>query len=214
MFKYIETNSDIHKIGPTYKIISLFIFFILFVFVNNFSFSLIMLLFATIISLLTNINYKRYIYRLIPSLILSLLIIFIGLIFNINLYYFVLKLISFSLYYSSYIFSTKFVDTNKGLFDILYIMEIKNYKIMLYLTILIHFISIIYDEYYSIEKGNIFYKLYYTIDRVIIRLKQIINLNKTKSYNFRFKQKRNNLMGNISLISHAMLFMLYFLGKM
>jgi len=214
MFRYIETNSNIHKIGPTYKIISLFIFFILFVFVNNFSFSLIMFLFAIIISLLTNVNYKHYIYRLIPVSILSLLILLMGLILNINVCYIVLKLISFSLYYSSYIFSTKFVDTNKGVFDIFNAIETRNYKINLYFTILIHFISIIYDEYYLIEKGNVFYKLYYTIDRVIIRLIQIINLNKVKSYNFSFKQKRNNLIGNISLISHAMLFILYFLGKM
>lgn len=213
MFKYIETNSNIHKIGPTYKIISLFIFFILFIFTNNFSYSFIMFLFSTIISLLTKVSYRHYLNRLTPVSIVSIIILIIGLITNINTYSIVLKLLALSLYYSSYIFTTKFVDTNKGIYDILNTFEIRNYRLNLYITVIIHFISIVYEEYYSINNGNLLHKLYYTIDIVIVRLKQIINLNKVKTYNFKFAQKRNNLIGSIALISHVLLFMLYFLGK-
>lgn len=214
MFNYININSDIHKIGPTYKILSLFIFFILFLVVKNISFSLIMLLFSIIISILSKINYKYYIYRLIPAYIITCILLILGLFSNIFVYNSIIKVISFSLYYSTYIFTTKFVETNKGLFDILNLLEIKNYKVSLYITILIHLISIIYQEYFLISKTKIFYKLYYSIDRVIFRIKQIVNLNKVKNYNFKYKCKRKNLIGMFSLMSHIMLFILYFLGKM
>ena len=75
-------------------------------------------------------------------------------------------------------------------------------------------ISIIYQEYFLIKKGNVLYRLYYSIDRVIIRIKQIINLNKVKKYNFKYKYKRKNIVGMLSLASHTLLFILYFLGKM
>lgn len=214
MFNYININSDIHKIGPTYKILSLFIFFILFLVVQNISFSLIMLLFSIIISILSKVNYKYYIYRLIPAYIITCILLLLGLIFNISVYNSIIKVISFSLYYSTYIFTTKFVETNKGLFDILNLFEIKNYKASLYITILVHLISIIYQEYFLIKKGNVLYRLYYSIDRVIIRIKQIINLNKVKKYNFKYKYKRKNIVGILSLASHTLLFILYFLGKM
>lgn len=214
MFNYININSDIHKIGPTYKILSLFIFFILFLVVQNISFSLIMLLFSIIISILSKVNYKYYIYRLIPAYIITCILLLLGLIFNISVYNSIIKVVSFSLYYSTYIFTTKFVETNKGLFDILNLFEIKNYKASLYITILVHLISIIYQEYFLIKKGNVLYRLYYSIDRVIIRIKQIINLNKVKKYNFKYKYKRKNIVGILSLASHTLLFILYFLGKM
>lgn len=214
MFNYININSDIHKIGPTYKILSLFIFFILFLVVQNISFSLIMLLFSIIISILSKVNYKYYIYRLIPAYIITCILLLLGLIFNISVYNSIIKVISFSLYYSTYIFTTKFVETNKGLFDILNLFEIKNYKASLYITILVHLISIIYQEYFLIKKVNVLYRLYYSIDRVIIRIKQIINLNKVKKYNFKYKYKRKNIVGILSLASHTLLFILYFLGKM
>ncbi len=214
MFNYININSDIHKIGPTYKILSLFIFFILFLVVQNISFSLIMLLFSIIISILSKVNYKYYIYRLIPAYIITCILLLLGLIFNISVYNSIIKVVSFSLYYSTYIFTTKFVETNKGLFDILNLFEIKNYKASLYITILVHLISIIYQEYFLIKKVNVLYRLYYSIDRVIIRIKQIINLNKVKKYNFKYKYKRKNIVGILSLASHTLLFILYFLGKM
>lgn len=214
MFNYKNINSDIHKIGPTYKILSLFIFFILFLVVQNISFSLIMLLFSIIISILSKVNYKYYIYRLIPAYIITCILLLLGLIFNISVYNSIIKVVSFSLYYSTYIFTTKFVETNKGLFDILNLFEIKNYKASLYITILVHLISIIYQEYFLIKKGNVLYRLYYSIDRVIIRIKQIINLNKVKKYNFKYKYKRKNIVGILSLASHTLLFILYFLGKM
>lgn len=214
MFNYININSDIHKIGPTYKILSLFIFFILFLVVQNISFSLIMLLFSIIISILSKVNYKYYIYRLIPAYIITCILLLLGLIFNISVYNSIIKVVSFSLYYSTYIFTTKFVETNKGLFDILNLFEIKNYKASLYITILVHLISIIYQEYFLIKNGNVLYRLYYSIDRVIIRIKQIINLNKVKKYNFKYKYKRKNIVGILSLASHTLLFILYFLGKM
>lgn len=214
MFNYININSDIHKIGPTYKILSLFIFFILFLVVQNISFSLIMLLFSIIISILSKVNYKYYIYRLIPAYIITCILLLLGLIFNISVYNSIIKVVSFSLYYSTYIFTTKFVETNKGLFDVLNLFEIKSYKVSLYITILVHLISIIYQEYFLIKKGNVLYRLYYSIDRVIIRIKQIINLNKVKKYNFKYKYKRKNIVGILSLASHTLLFILYFLGKM
>lgn len=214
MFNYININSDIHKIGPTYKILSLFIFFILFLVVQNISFSLIMLLFSIIISILSKVNYKYYIYRLIPAYIITCILLLLGLIFNISVYNSIIKVVSFSLYYSTYIFTTKFVETNKGLFDVLNLFEIKSYKVSLYITILVHLISIIYQEYFLIKKGNVLYRLYYSIDRVIIRIKQIINLNKVKKYNFKYKYKKKNIVGILSLASHTLLFILYFLGKM
>lgn len=211
MFKYIYNDSEIHKIKPVYKVLSLFIYFILFIFVKNFQFSIIMLLFSITLCLTTKVSYKLYLYRLIPSLILSAIILILGIIFNINPLYAIFKVIAFSLYYSSYIFTTKFVDTNKGVFDIFYSFNIKNYKLNLTLTILINFISIVYQEYYEIKKDSKLMRLYYTIDKVIIRIKQLYKLNKVKAYNFNYKEKTMNLMGPISLISHLMLFMLYFL---
>lgn len=213
MFKYINKKSNIHQINPTYKIISLLIFFILFLFTDNISFSILMLLFSITLSILTKIDPKLYLYRLIPISILITLIAVFGIISNNNVINLILKLLSFSIYYSSYIFTTKFVDTNKGIFDIFNQFNIRNYKLNLSFTILIHLISIIYEEFFNIKSNNIFYRLYYTIDKVIIRLKQIINLNKVKTYNFNYKEIRDNIVGAISLTSHLLLFTLYFFNK-
>lgn len=220
--KYYDIKSDIHSINPIDKIISLFLFFILTLIVNNIMFSIILLLFSLIILMLTKVPFKLFLLRSTLALLISILLLVIGLLFKINTVNLILKIISFSIYYSSYIYTTKMIDTNRGLYDIFKFLDIKNYRVPLIFLVLIHLLSIIYSEYYKTRKirinreiiySNSFKTLYYCLFKVIERIKIITNIFKVKSYNFNYLQKNDSFAGISILASHLLLFIVYFLGK-
>lgn len=219
---YYNTDSDIHRLNPIIKILSLFLFFILFLIVNNYLFSIVMLLFSMIFLVISKVPYKLYVIRTIPIVILCIIILIINLISNSNSINFIIKLLSLSIYYSVYIYSTRLADTNKGIYDILRFLDINDSRILSFLLIVIHFIQIIYIEYLNTLKIQVnrnsretyFYKtIIYSFRRVKNSIAKINNTFKIKEYNFRFKHKKESLLDYSILGAHLMLFFVYFLGK-
>lgn len=220
--KYYDIKSDIHSINPKFKIISLLLFCILTLIVNNVTFSIILLLFSLILLVLTKVPYKLYLMRSIPSFLFVISLLIIQIIFNINTINIAIKIVSFSIYYSSYIYTTKMIDTNKGLFEIFKFLDIKDYRASLICLILIHFISIVYIEYYNTRKirinreinySNPFITFKYSIIKIKYRIRTITNIFKLKSFNYSYLEKNDFLIGITVLTSHLMLFVVYFFGK-
>lgn len=219
--KYYNAKADIHRINPVYKIISLLIFFILFIVTNNIMFSILMLLFSLLLILMTKVPFKLFIYRSIPTFLISIILLFFAIFFkdSINL---VIKLIALSFYYSSYIYTTKLLETNKGIYDILKFIDIYNYHTSTFFIILIHFIQFYNIEFIdtylihkkrNLEIKNIFKLFYYAYLKLKNKIDIIFNIYKTRNYNFNYK-KNNNLFYDLSLLgSHIMLFFVYFFGK-
>ena len=219
--KYYNINSILNETKPIIKILSLLLFFILFLIANNIVFSVIMLLFALILGVLSKVPFKLYLYRSIPIIIINIIILILGILFNINTFNFLLKSISFSIYYSSYIYSTKISDTNKGVFDILNIIDFYNPRVLSFFTILIHFISIVFVEFIKviniqIKKGKVQKMdklIVYTYRLVKGKIKIISNNFELKKYNFKYIEN-NSVYSSLTIIgSHLMLFFVYLLGK-
>ena len=219
--KYYNINSILNETKPIIKILSLLLFFILFLIANNIVFSVIMLLFALILGVLSKVPFKLYLYRSIPIIIINIIILILGILFNINTFNFLLKSISFSIYYSSYIYSTKISDTNKGVFDILNIIDFYNPRVLSFFTILIHFISIVFVEFIKviniqIKKGKVQKMdklIVYTYRLVKSKIKIISNNFELKKYNFKYIEN-NSVYSSLTIIGfHLMLFFVYLLGK-
>lgn len=180
-----------------------------------------MLLFSLILGVLSKVPFKLYLYRSIPIIIINIIILILGILFNINTFNFLLKSISFSIYYSSYIYSTKISDTNKGVFDILNIIDFYNPRVLSFFTILIHFISIVFVEFIKviniqIKKGKVQKMdklIVYTYRLVKGKIKIISNNFELKKYNFKYIEN-NSVYSSLTIIgSHLMLFFVYLLGK-
>ncbi|MDD3995142.1 MAG: hypothetical protein GX032_02960 [Tenericutes bacterium] len=219
--KYYNINSILNETKPIIKILSLLLFFIFFLIANNIVFSIIMLLFSLILGVLSKVPFKLYLYRSIPIIIINIIILILGILFNINTFNFLLKSISFSIYYSSYIYSTKISDTNKGVFDILNIIDFYNPRVLSFFTILIHFISIVFVEFIKviniqIKKGKVQKMdklIVYTYRLVKGKIKIISNNFELKKYNFKYIEN-NSVYSSLTIIgSHLMLFFVYLLGK-
>lgn len=219
--KYYNINSILNETKPIIKILSLLLFFIFFLIANNIVFSIIMLLFSLILGVLSKVPFKLYLYRSIPIIIINIIILILGILFNINTFNFLLKSISFSIYYSSYIYSTKISDTNKGVFDILNIIDFYNPRVLSFFTILIHFISIVFVEFIrviniQIKKGKVQKMdklIVYTYRLVKGKIKIISNNFELKKYNFKYIEN-NSVYSSLTIIgSHLMLFFVYLLGK-
>ncbi len=219
--KYYDNKSDVHKINPVYKIISLIIYFLLFLITDNLMFSILMLLFSLLLILLSKVPLKLYFFRSIPILLLcAILFIFIlALGGDITL---IIKLISFSLYYSVYIYTTKLIETNKAIYKILTFLDIYNSRFSSILLILIHFIQFAFIEsistYRTIKarniQGNIYIKIfYYSYLKLKEKIYRILYLYKTKKYNYNYRDNNNVVSDLILLVSHIMLFFVYFFGK-
>lgn len=219
--KYYNINSILNETKPIIKILSLLLFFIFFLIANNIVFSIILLLFSLILGVLSKVPFKLYLYRSIPIIIINIIILILGILFNINTFNFLLKSISFSIYYSSYIYSTKISDTNKGVFDILNIIDFYNPRVLSFFTILIHFISIVFVEFIKviniqIKKGKVQKMdklIVYTYRLVKGKIKIISNNFELKKYNFKYIEN-NSVYSSLTIIgSHLMLFFVYLLGK-
>ena len=219
--KYYNINSILNETKPIIKILSLLLFFIFFLIANNIVFSIIMLLFSLILGVLSKVPFKLYLYRSIPIIIINIIILILGILFNINTFNFLLKSISFSIYYPSYIYSTKISDTNKGVFDILNIIDFYNPRVLSFFTILIHFISIVFVEFIKviniqIKKGKVQKMdklIVYTYRLVKGKIKIISNNFELKKYNFKYIEN-NSVYSSLTIIgSHLMLFFVYLLGK-
>lgn len=219
--KYYNINSILNETKPIIKILSLLLFFIFFLIANNIVFSIIMLLFSLILGVLSKVPFKLYLYRSIPIIIINIIILILGILFNISTFNFLLKSISFSIYYSSYIYSTKISDTNKGVFDILNIIDFYNPRVLSFFTILIHFISIVFVEFIKviniqIKKGKVQKMdklIVYTYRLVKGKIKIISNNFELKKYNFKYIEN-NSVYSSLTIIgSHLMLFFVYLLGK-
>ncbi|MDD2625399.1 MAG: hypothetical protein PHR55_01360 [Bacilli bacterium] len=219
--KYYNINSILNETKPIIKILSLLLFFIFFLIANNIVFSIILLLFSLILGVLSKVPFKLYLYRSIPIIIINIIIFILGILFNINTFNFLLKSISFSIYYSSYIYSTKISDTNKGVFDILNIIDFYNPRVLSFFTILIHFIPIVFVEFIKviniqIKKGKVQKMdklIVYTYRLVKGKIKIISNNFELKKYNFKYIEN-NSVYSSLTIIgSHLMLFFVYLLGK-
>lgn len=219
--KYYNINSILNETKPIIKILSLLLFFIFFLIANNIVFSIIMLLFSLILGVLSKVPFKLYLYRSIPIIIINIIILILGILFNINTFNFLLKNISFSIYYSSYIYSTKISDTNKGVFDILNIIDFYNPRVLSFFTILIHFISIVFVEFIKVSNIQIKKGKVQKMDKLIVytyrlvkgKIKIISNNFELKKYNFKYIEN-NSVYSSLTIIgSHLMLFFVYLLGK-
>ncbi len=219
--KYYNITSMLSDTKPLIKILSLLLFSILCIATNNIIFSIILLLFSFILVVISKVPFKLYFFRSLPSIIINAILLVIILLFNLNLYFLIVKSLAFSVYYSSYIYTTKISDTNKGVFDLLNIIDFYSPKVLIFFTILIHFISIVFVEAIhsiniQINKGKIkkIDKIIkYTITLIKARLRVINDTYSLKKYNFKYIEN-TTVYSSLTIVgSHIMLFFVYLLGK-
>ena len=149
--RYIYKESIIHKIHPIIKMIML-IFIIFLTLISNYKENLILLFYVMIISLLTNINIKKYLKNIYGLRYVILSILLINLIFNVNIFSSINaieKLIIIFLYSSILMYTTNINEINLAINKLLsplkkLTLDVDN--ISLILTISIKFISIIFEQ--------------------------------------------------------------------
>lgn len=160
IFKYVETNSIIHKIDSLNKLLTLIIFTII-TFKNNIIIHLLLLIYLIILIVLSKIKILMYLKSIkgITYLLLSILIINIickvDIVLNIiNLF----RIIEIVIYSSIITMTTKTNELISGLYGLLLplkLFKININKIVFILTMSIKFISIIIEEFNKIIKGLI-----------------------------------------------------------
>lgn len=158
IFRYIKTNSIIHKINPLNKLLTLIILTLIVLNSNNIIFHIIIILYLFILMLLSKIKIKKYL-KSIKSIIYLLIAIFIinaicklDIITNtINVF----RILEIFLYSSLIMITTPTNELIYGLDKILLplkILKINTNKIILILTMAIKFIPIVIDQINSILK--------------------------------------------------------------
>jgi energy-coupling factor transport system permease protein len=159
--KDYNTNSDIHKMNPLYKIICALIFTIIVLIVKETVMLLVLLVFVVILTALSNVPYKLYLRNIKFALPLMIFIVLINFIFNIpfsNTLNSILKLFLFIIYSGILIYTTKPNDLTYGLEE--FLSPLKKLKIpvnslALSISLSIRFIPIIFEQGEKILKSQL-----------------------------------------------------------
>lgn len=159
--RYYNTNSDMHKMNPVYKIICILIFTLLILLTNNIVLLIIMLLFVLSLMHLSCVPFKLYIKNIKFMVPLIVFIVLINLIFNVRLTTTIvslLKLLLFIFYSSIFIYTTKPNDLTYGLEKVFLPLKIFNIpvnELSLIISLAIRFIPIIFSVSEKVLKSQI-----------------------------------------------------------
>lgn len=161
IFRYIETNSLIHKINPLNKLLTLIIFTILILNINNIYFHIIIILYLCILIKLSKIEINKYLKSIKTILYLLISVFIINIIFKVNIITTLInifRIVEIVIYSSLIMMTTKTNQLIYGLDKILLplkIFKINTNKIIFILTMAIKFIPIVIEQINTILKGLI-----------------------------------------------------------
>lgn len=161
IFRYIETNSLIHKINPLNKLLTLIIFTILILNINNIYFHIIIILYLFMLIKLSKIEINEYLKSIKTILYLLISVFIINIIFKVNIITTLInifRIVEIVVYSSLIMMTTKTNQLIYGLDKILLplkIFKINTNKIIFILTMAIKFIPIVIEQINTILKGLI-----------------------------------------------------------
>ncbi|MFA5602647.1 MAG: energy-coupling factor transporter transmembrane protein EcfT [Bacilli bacterium] len=159
--KYYHSNSLLHQINPTAKIISAIILLISCFIINSVWLYLLLILFFIIVIYVSKVPIKMFLYSIRNiKMLLIFLIVFNLLIMRldiINITIIILKIISLVIISSLLTFTTKINSINKGIENVLYplkILKLPISEIALIISLTIRFIPTIFTQAEKILKSQ------------------------------------------------------------
>ncbi len=159
--KYYHTNSLLHKLNPTAKVISTILLLICSLIINNIWLYLILIMFLILVIYISKIPIKMFLYSIRNiKVLLIFLIVFNLLIMRldiINTTIIILKIISLILISSLLTFTTKINSINKGIENVLSplkILKMPVFETALIISLTIRFIPTILTQAEKILKSQ------------------------------------------------------------
>ena len=210
--RYINKNSEIHKMNSFIKLMCLFMFSVLVFISNNWEMLFVLSITLFIVFLLSNISFKYLFYNFKMIIVFFIFIVVINYFSNISFIdsmFYILKLYLLILYSYVFMFSTKIKDINSAIIRILKILKVKN-RNNVSITILLsfEFLPLLLESMKKIEKKNIIKSIINLINKNLKKADEISEVLYLRFYdlNESVKIQKINKRDYYILISHILLF--------